>query len=347
MQARRLTQDLENQLVRNEGHEPSPVDEATAGIDTLDRGRRTPLAQAVPDPHLAFLVINGNMVKNERGKLLGLPRGDGHGYLHQSRTLVVKTMSGGEKECFQVASLEVKDLWGREHKRITFNKRVNILIGRNASGKTTLLNILYYVLTADLRRLAEIEFTSVTIELRSFSSRARRVIRVGRDEAAISVKLGSSSDVTVPLPNASQDDAFFERHFNRAMRGGGRKTLHEIRSLVPTAWLPVSRRLSLPDSEDESSYEVHWEARSGRLRRRGTSLESVDHRLSELSDLLHRYRFQIEQTLSSRYKEFEQRVLEIVLFDEERDKFPMSIPDKESMGDATGFGDCAIRRGKG
>ena len=29
-----------------------------------------------------------------------------------------------------------------------------------------------------------------------------------------------------------------------------------------------------------------------------------------------------------------QRVLEIVLFDEERDKFPMSIPDKESMGDA-------------
>ena len=119
------------------------------------------------------------------------------------------------------------------------------------------------------------------------------------------------------------------------MRGGGREILDEIRSLVPTAWLPVSRRLSIPDPDDETSYGAQWEHMSRRRRQRSSSLESVDHRLSELSALLHRYRFQIEQTLSSRYKEFEQRVLEIVLFDEERDKFPMPIPSKESLGDAS------------
>ena len=243
-------------------------------------------------------------------------------------------MSGGNKECFQIASLEVKDLWGRQHKRIEFNKRINILIGRNASGKTTLMNILYYVVTADIRGLSEIEFSSATIELNSFSSRARRTIRIERDEEVITVILGNSPPVTVPLRSVSRDDAFFERHFNRAMRGGGRETLDEIRSLVPTAWLPVSRRLSIPESEDESSYGVQWETMPRRRRQRASSLESVDHRLSELSALLHRYRFQIEQTLSSRYKEFEQRVLEIVLFDEERDKLPMPIPN-ESLSDAS------------
>ena len=244
-------------------------------------------------------------------------------------------MSSQKEECFQVASLEVKDLWGREHKKIKFNERVNILIGRNASGKTTLLNILYFVVTADLRRLAEIEFSSAKIELCSFSSNARRTIRVTRDDETLSVELGNSDAVRVPLPDASRDDGFHERQFARAMRSGGMEKLGEIQSLVPTAWLPVNRRLSTSDPEDDPPYAVSWERRS-RLARRGRSyLESVDQRLSELETHLHRYRFQIEQTLSSRYKEFEQRVLEIVLFDEDRDKFPMAIPDQESLGDAS------------
>ena len=242
-------------------------------------------------------------------------------------------MSRDERECFRVASLEVKGLWGREHKKLMFNERVNILIGPNASGKTTLLNILYYVVTANLRRLAEIEFSSAKIELRSFSSNARRTIRVNCDDGTLSVKLGNTPVVTVPLRSASRDDPILERQFARAMRSGGMERLREIRSMVPTAWLPVSRRLSISDPEDESPYQVEWDLASRRPRRPQGTLEPVDHRLSELAEHLHRYRFHIEQTLSSRYKEFEQRVLEIVLFDEDRDKFPMSIPAKESLGD--------------
>ena len=242
-------------------------------------------------------------------------------------------MSQNQRECFRIASLEVKDLCGREHKKLMFNERVNILIGRNASGKTTLLNILYYVVTADLRRLAEIEFSSARLVLRSFSSNARRTIRVECDDGTLSVKLGNSAAVTVPLPTTSGEDAIYERHFARAMRSRVMSELRQIRSMVPTAWLPVSRQLAISDPEDESLHQLEWDFSSRRARRTRGLLESVDHRLSELSELLHRYRFHIEQTLSSRYKEFEQRVLEIVLFDEDRDKFPMSIPDKESLGD--------------
>ena len=82
-----------------------------------------------------------------------------------AKPYAAKAMSDENREHFQVTSLEVKDLWGRQHKRLAFHDRVNILIGRNASGKTTLMNILYYVITADLFRLSEIEFSSVTIKL--------------------------------------------------------------------------------------------------------------------------------------------------------------------------------------
>ena len=242
-------------------------------------------------------------------------------------------MSRNKREFYRIASLEVKDLWGREHKKIKFNEQVNILIGRNASGKTTLLNILYYVVTADLRHLAEIEFSSAKIELRSFSSSSRRTIRVKCDDGVLSVKLGNTTAVTVPLRSVSRDDPISERHFARAMRSRGMEKLREMLSMIPTAWLPVSRRLSISDFEDERSYQVGWDVVSRRARRDRSPLESVDHRLSELSKLLHRYRFHIEQTLSSRYKEFEQRVLEIVLFDENRDKFPMSVPAEEFLGD--------------
>ena len=243
-------------------------------------------------------------------------------------------MSGDKREYFRIASLEVENLWGRAHKRIAFNEKVNILIGRNASGKTTLLNILYYVVTADLRRLAGIEFSTVKIELRSFSSDVQRTILVERDEKTLTVKLENSDVITIPSAIASRDDPGIERHYARAIRSGRMEKLHEIRSIVPTAWLPVSRRLSISDPEDESPYRIEWDLASRRRARRSHgTLESADHRLSELTKLLHRYRFQIEQTLSSRYKEFEQHVLEIVLFDENRDKFPMSIPDKESLGD--------------
>ena len=246
------------------------------------------------------------------------------------------TIGALKREHFLIASLEVKGLWGRRHdeRKIVFNEQVNILIGRNASGKTSLLTILYCLVTADLRRLVEIEFSSAKVELRSFSSKARRTIRAKRDEESLSVKFSNGPTITVPLPNTSRDDAFFERQFARALRGEGGRQLRAMGSLVPTAWLPVNRRLPVSDPEDESAYILEWDRPVPvHSRRRRSALESVDHRLSELAEQLHRYRFRIEQTLSSRYKEFEQRVLEIVLFDEERDKFPMDIPDQDSLGE--------------
>jgi len=38
---------------------------------------------------------------------------------------------------FYVKAIEVQKLWGYKDIKLNFNKDVNIIIGRNASGKTT------------------------------------------------------------------------------------------------------------------------------------------------------------------------------------------------------------------
>jgi len=44
-----------------------------------------------------------------------------------------------------IKEFRIKKLWGYRNMKISFNKDVNILIGQNASGKTTILNLLRYI----------------------------------------------------------------------------------------------------------------------------------------------------------------------------------------------------------
>lgn len=83
----------------------------------------------------------------------------------------------------------------------------------------------------------------------------------------------------------------------------------ELDGLVPAAWLPVTRRLPIPDAEQEP-----FESRKN-------PLESVDDRLRQLLSELSQYRLSLDTKLSERYKEFERQVLSIFLYDKKLDTF--------------------------
>jgi predicted ATP-binding protein involved in virulence len=79
-----------------------------------------------------------------------------------------------------IQHLEVKNLWGYRDISLPLNRDVNILIGPNASGKTTILNLLRFIFTVDLLNLAEIPFDRVILRLKSL----RRAVReAGRKRA--------------------------------------------------------------------------------------------------------------------------------------------------------------------
>ncbi|RQU95119.1 ATP-binding protein [Burkholderia cenocepacia] len=65
-----------------------------------------------------------------------------------------------------IKSFEVAGLMGREEPlRLDFNSDLNIVTGRNGSGKTSLLKLLWYILSGNiLQALKEVEFKKVTLE---------------------------------------------------------------------------------------------------------------------------------------------------------------------------------------
>ena len=67
-----------------------------------------------------------------------------------------------------IESFKIEKLWGYRNIDLTFNKDVNVLIGPNGSGKTTILNLLHSILSADLRSVLNVNFEHAKIKLRGF-----------------------------------------------------------------------------------------------------------------------------------------------------------------------------------
>lgn len=60
-------------------------------------------------------------------------------------------------------------LFGRYDIEIPFDKQVNIFIGENGLGKTTILNCIYFVLEKKFSRLADIQFSEIHVRFRNES----------------------------------------------------------------------------------------------------------------------------------------------------------------------------------
>lgn len=76
-----------------------------------------------------------------------------------------------------ISQLKITRLFGSENVDISFDNNVKILMGENGTGKTTILNILYYSLTLNYSKLVNLPFESVEINFTSGDS-----LRLVRDE---------------------------------------------------------------------------------------------------------------------------------------------------------------------
>ncbi len=173
---------------------------------------------------------------------------------------------------YYIESFKITKLWGYRDIDLHFNSDVNILIGPNGSGKTTVLNLLHSILTADISNITNIKFDQAEIKLRSFKGKSNRTLKVYIEEDLLKLKLGQKVypfDID-SLSRGSYRQVFY---FDDSFDDSGRiirqpKGIDEIMNLVPLVWLPVNRRL--PVTEDEE-----------RRYSRRKPLESVDIRLND------------------------------------------------------------------
>lgn len=214
-----------------------------------------------------------------------------------------------------ISHIHVEKLWGGE-KPIAFdlNDDVNIIIGPNASGKTTIINLLMLALTGNVVKLMDYHFEYIKITLKSFEAGKELPVKVTKTKEEIRFEI-AGKNVLIPLiPDplrmravgiARVHPEMLRRHFGAELM----QLRQQLEGLVPAAWLPVSRRLPITEEDDDERRRL----------RRGT-LESVDECLAELLEGLQRYRLSLDAGLSELRKEFQKHALENILYDKRHDR---------------------------
>ena len=243
-----------------------------------------------------------------------------------------------------IESFKITKLWGYRDINLTFHKDVNILIGPNGSGKTTILNLLHSILSLDVQPLLDAGFNQAEIKLRSFKGKSVSTVKVeatdrflkfsiGQKEYKVSIVTAANRRIPVNrLPYESGHILWktLPSHFARE-RTALEELYDELTALVPLVWLPVSRRLPGTEYEEEQPTTIEL-------------LESVDLRLGELLDGLSDYHSRLNAQLSKRYGDFENQVLSVMLYSKEHDSLdsilrsiPSSLPtetEKDQLREA-------------
>ncbi len=211
---------------------------------------------------------------------------------------------------FYIRNLIVKNLWGiNKTLNISFDKRVNIIVGPNATGKTTILNLIRYVFTLDYTSLYEIFFDEIQISLRSFDEKSNRTIKVINTESGLTFIVGNE-DFVIDLDSIT--GRYPPSIRRRILAEKKDKLIDILGKLVPAVWLPVSRRLPISEDEERERKLVHR-----------SSMESVDVRLRQLVIELKTYRLTLDKQIAVRYKDFEKQVMQIILYNKEFDHWDL------------------------
>ena len=232
-----------------------------------------------------------------------------------------------------IESFEIDKLWGYKNINIDFKSDVNILIGPNASGKTTILDLLHSILLADLPKLIDLEFHQVKIKLKEFGGKSVRTIKVITTDKYLELSVGQikfKAEIDIISGRRSpghnrhpKTGRIIRRTLPRHIARGRilpEEFYDELITLVPIVWLPINRRLPVTEDEEERYTGI-------------VPLESVDLRLQELLSSLSHYHARLNAQLSERYKNFEHQVLSGILYNKEHDQLdsPISLapPTKE------------------
>ncbi|AOR59277.1 AAA family ATPase [Pectobacterium parmentieri] len=87
---------------------------------------------------------------------------------------------------YKISSVRIYGLWGEKTLNFKFDDDVNILIGINGTGKTTVINILYSILNAKSEIISKCNFDKITIHLEDegnpFSTKVIYAARFGKNE---------------------------------------------------------------------------------------------------------------------------------------------------------------------
>ena len=76
----------------------------------------------------------------------------------------------------KIHSIVIKGLYGYLNYNIKFYSDVNFIDGINGSGKTSVLNVIYWTLTPSLLNLAQLQFDVIELAYKEKNRRLRKIV---------------------------------------------------------------------------------------------------------------------------------------------------------------------------
>ncbi|THD41933.1 hypothetical protein ERD95_23260, partial [Enterobacteriaceae bacterium ML5] len=177
-------------------------------------------------------------------------------------------------------SVWIEGFWGERTINFDFHDDVNFIIGINGSGKTTVINLIVAMLTADFQALSKMDFTQARIKLKSLSSRKKPIISVKKYtpekkifEAIDYEARESASELPIIKFNTEEfDEMFYQRRPRHLRTNFDDDNGSDLKKIVNVSWLSVHRFNNERIGRDEDRSE-----------------SAVDKKLRELANRLVRY----------------------------------------------------------
>ena len=208
---------------------------------------------------------------------------------------------------FKLKSINVTGFWQKRSASAVFRADVNIIIGRNGTGKTTFMNIVHAVLSVDIDAFYDNPFSKVTLTLSD--GEKTRTIRAERKESKsfpfpiISYHI-SNRAFSLPLVVSDESRAMPISIRRRAIEESQR-IRSELSKIVCVASLPVYRMGGDSDPELRE-----------RMPRRQSS--TVDVRLVSLMQRLTQYQLELSNAAREVSTQLQRDVLTSLLYKEDK-----------------------------
>jgi len=156
--------------------------------------------------------------------------------------------------------IAVFGLWGEQNLAFDVHRDINFLIGENGTGKTTVINLIAAILTADIPTLSRLSFSNASLELVDPETDSPSTIAVSKEQDDISAPLveyaitaGRSESVKYRLPQTTNTRFLSSLGTRNPTFLTHRLSLTDhLTRLLNVRWLSVNRAEATQAREDRS-----------------------------------------------------------------------------------------------
>lgn len=207
----------------------------------------------------------------------------------------------------------IEDFWGIKNINTRFDKSINIFIGQNGTGKTTLMNIIYGVLTVNSKILSNIKFKKIDIILCKLSRTRKISVELTENENSLILKYKIGSSV-FKFPLYIDEYSTRNRRLHPKFRNIIEDCKSEIDKLISINWLSVHREIFNDDPYGDDHYYN---------RRKEIPRSLIDIKIDEILDRITKYYLKLEYQANLLTSNYQTDVLAGLLYNESFDKFSL------------------------